>query len=156
MTDPEIALKALLAEPLEEAIERERTTFDALAGPFGGRLVLFGAGRLGRKVLACLRARGLEPLAFVDNKAALWGEEVDGVRVQSPEEAAHAFGRTALFVVAIWLGEAHDRMSDRVRQLRDLGCGTVVPFTSLFWAAAGPWLPHYTVEIGRASCRERV
>jgi hypothetical protein len=48
-------LRRIESEPAEAVRARERTAFDELAGPFGERLVLFGAGPLGKSVLAGLR-----------------------------------------------------------------------------------------------------
>jgi FkbM family methyltransferase len=143
----EAELKALLAEDVEEARRRERAAFDGLAAPFADRLVLFGAGNLGRKTLAGLRRMGVEPLAFADNNPALWGTRVEGLAVHSVPEAAATYGQNAAFVVAIWLGEGHDRMGDRQKQLREAGCRTVVPFNSLFWKYAEVFLPHYTLDL---------
>lgn len=61
-------LDRILGEPLEEVLERERIAFDRELAQSGGRVVLFGAGSLGRKVLDCLRSIGVEPLAFADNR----------------------------------------------------------------------------------------
>jgi len=146
-SDLETELNVLLAEPLAHALDRERTLFDTLAAPFADRLVLFGAGNLGRKALAGLRRLGIEPLAFADNNPALWGREVQGLRVLPVPEAVARFGQGAAFVVTIWLGEGHDRMGDRIRQLRDLGCSRAIPFSSLFWKHAGVFLPHYSLDL---------
>lgn len=61
-------LRRIEAEPPDAVRARERCTFDDLASPLGERLVLFGAGPLGKDVLAGLRKAGVEPLAFADNK----------------------------------------------------------------------------------------
>src|SRR5258707_411336 len=68
----ERALEELLAEGVDGAIARERSTFDEFAGPFGRDIVLFGAGNLGRRTLRKLREEGIEPLAFLDNDSARW------------------------------------------------------------------------------------
>jgi FkbM family methyltransferase len=133
----------LLREGAAGAKERERTTFDRLAGPYGQSLVLFGAGGIGRKTLAGLRKLGIEPLAFADNNSKLWEKPLHGVPVLSPKEAAAQYGKTATFVVTIWTGEGWDRMGDRVRFLRELGCERVVTFGPLYWKYASTFLPHY-------------
>src|ERR1035437_2198520 len=91
----------LLAEDVDAVKERERTAFDRLLAEANGRIVLFGAGNLGRKALRCLRSIGIEPLAFADNDQARWGIQADGVDVLSPEEAADRFGSSAMFMVTI-------------------------------------------------------
>src|SRR5262249_5352151 len=65
-------LDALLSEDIANVREREALTFDHILKESGGRCVLFGAGSLGWTVLRCLRADGVEPLAFTDNNPARW------------------------------------------------------------------------------------
>src|SRR5579863_7810376 len=95
-------LERLLAEPVSSVIDRERNTLDHLLEMCGRRVVLFGAGGLGRQTLTCLRKIGIEPLAFSDNNSLLWGNIVDGVAILPPNVAASRFGSEALFIVAIW------------------------------------------------------
>lgn len=140
-------LDQLLSETRAEAIERERTTFDEAVAPFGERLVLFGAGKLGRKTVVGLRQIGREPLAFIDNDQRLWNKRVDGVPVLAPEEAARKYSTEAAFIVTIWRGEGAERMRDRVDQLRSLECRTIAPFLPLFWKYADTFLPHYAVDL---------
>jgi len=136
-------LQALLSEGPSGAKERERTAFDDQAGPFTNSLVLFGAGGIGRKTLAGLRKLGIEPLAFADNNPKLWEQPLQGVPVLPPQEACARYGKTAAFVVTIWCGEGWDRMRDRVRFLRDLGCERVLTFGPLYWKYPEIFLPHY-------------
>jgi FkbM family methyltransferase len=140
-------LQELLAEPREEALRRARSAFDEQAGSSDAPLVLFGAGNLGRKTLAGLRAIGIEPIAFTDNNPGLRGKEVEGVRVLPPDEASRTFGERAVFVVTIWRGEGNDRMRERCAQLRRLGCARVVTFLPLFWKYPDVFLPHYAVDL---------
>lgn len=144
---PDGTLQKLLSEPREEALRRERTAFDEQVGASVAPFVLFGAGNLGRKTLAGIRAAGIEPIAFTDNDSCLWGIEVDGVRVLPPDEASHLFGESAVFVVTIWRGEGSDRMRERCSQLRRFGCARVVTFLPLFWKYPEIFLPHYAVDL---------
>ena len=64
----ESVLRRIEADPPEQVLARERNTFDDLARPLGKNLVLFGAGPLGKGILAGLRKAGVEPLAFADNR----------------------------------------------------------------------------------------
>jgi hypothetical protein len=75
-----LELDGLLSEPLESVRERERSAFDRLLAGRNGRLVLFGAGNLGRKALECLGSSSIEPLAFADNAPAKWGTRVDALQ----------------------------------------------------------------------------
>jgi FkbM family methyltransferase len=144
---PDRSLQELLSEPREDALARARSTFDEHAGASAAPIVLFGAGNLGRKTLAGLRAGGIEPIAFTDNNPGLWGKEVEGLRVLPPEEASRSLGERAVFVVTIWRGEGTDRMRERCSQLRRLGCARVVTFLPLFWKYPEIFLPHYAVDL---------
>ena len=119
----------LLREGMEGALDRERTAFDRLAG--SRAIILCGAGGMGRRALASLRKFGVEPLAFTDNNASLWGKTVEGVPVLSPQDAASRYGATAAFVVVTWSGLGHDRMDQRIAFLRNLGCDVVTSFGPL-------------------------
>lgn len=121
-------------------------------------LVLFGAGGLGRRTLARLRAQGREPVAFGDNAPALWGTQVDGLGVLSPDEVAEVWGTSAVVVVTIWRAEGgHSYVATRA-QLRALGCERVVPFLSLYVAHSQTYLPYLAAgdPEGVASASARV
>jgi FkbM family methyltransferase len=64
-------LRGIETEPPDAVRTRERNAFDELAGPLRDRLVLFGAGPLGKTVLTGLRKAGVEPLAFADNRVGV-------------------------------------------------------------------------------------
>src|SRR5579872_789924 len=139
-------LESLLAESVADARTREKTTFDALAG-HDAKLVLFGAGQLGRRTLAGLRKADIEPVGWSDNNSKLWGKQVEGITVLSPADAAARYGTTAVFVITIWGAAAVDHMRDRERQLRNLGCQKVVNIGSLYWKFPELFLPHYTMDL---------
>lgn len=141
------SLNQLLGENITHVKERERTAFDIYAHPHSDSLVLFGAGGLGRKTLAGLRKIGVEPLAFVDNNSALWGQRIDNLFVFSPAEGAQRFGQSAAFVVTIWFHGAQERMAQRIKQLTDLGCKTVSNFGLLYWKYPEIFLPHYSIDL---------
>jgi FkbM family methyltransferase len=153
--DIENAIEEMLQEGIAGAVDRERNAFDAVADGLGKRLVLFGAGNLGRKTLAGLRLVGLEPLAFADNNPELWSRVVDGLSVLSPERAAREYGKDAVFLITIWRGEASDRMAERESQLRALGCKRVLSFGPLFWKYSTIFLPHYAVDLPENVHRQR-
>jgi FkbM family methyltransferase len=144
--DPHLQeLDDLLSEPLESVRERERSSFDRLLAERHGQLVLFGAGTLGRKALACLRGSGVEPLAFADNASAKWGTQVDGLTILSPRDAAETYGPSALFVVTIWsLGHS---FTDTRAKLGSLGCPHVTSSSSLRWKFAAQMLPDYCCDL---------
>jgi FkbM family methyltransferase len=137
----ENVLRRIETELPESVHAREQNTFDEIAGPYSDRLVLFGAGPLGKGILAGLRRAGIEPLSFADNNQELWGKEVSGLLVLSPDEALRVYGETACFVVTIYQGS-------RVRrQLASLGCRRVAPFAPLLWKYADIFIPQSGLEL---------
>jgi len=138
-------LESLLSEPLASVRDRECTAFDRELAKCEGRLVLFGAGNFGCRALSCLRSAGITPLAFADNKPALWGTELDRIPVLSPEDAAERFGSSALFVVTVW-SPGH-RYANTLEQLLGLGCRNVTCATRLRWKFADLLLPDYCQDL---------
>jgi len=143
----EASLREWLLEDVNSAMQRERTAFDEQAAPLSNRLILFGAGGLGCKTLAGLRQVGIEPLAFADNNASLWGHQVEGVPVFSPQAAAQQFGDHAAFVVTIWRAGGGHRLEHTRQQLLDMGCSKVVSFAPLFWKYSHIFLPYYAIGL---------
>jgi FkbM family methyltransferase len=123
----ESALRHIENESIDAVRTREANKFDDFAAPFSESLVLFGAGPLGRSTLAGLRRLGVEPLAIADNNPQLWGKDMNGLNVLSPDEASSRYRDSACFVVTIYNGSAVRR------QLAALGCKRVAPFPALFW-----------------------
>jgi len=140
-----VELDRILSEPLSSVRERENSAFDNSLAGCGNRLVLFGAGNLGRKVLQCLRSIGVEPLAFADNSPSKWGSQVDGVPVLSPKDAAAQYGGSALFLIAIWsLGHYY---RDSRTQLESIGCTHVDSTAFLRWKFADQLLPDFCQDL---------
>lgn len=148
-------LADLLKETLDAVISRERAAFDEITGRFGKSLVLFGAGGLGRKTLAGLRRMDICPLAFSDNNPDLWGEEIDGVPILAPEDAANLFGNTAAFVVTIWRAGGGHRLLHTRQQLSEMHCSCIVSFAYLFWKYPDIFLPFYCLDLPSKIISER-
>jgi FkbM family methyltransferase len=142
-------LEVLLTESIASATEREQVTFDRRTSPFNKSLVLFGAGGLGRKTAAGLHRAGIEPVAFADNNASLWGKYVEHLPVIGPEEATRQFGNRAAFVVTIWRAGGSHRLGNTRQQLLNLGCSKVETFASLFWKYSHIFLPYYAIGLPR-------
>ena len=140
-------LEHLLEEEISSAQARAETSYDLAVGERGKNIILFGAGRFGRMINRKLCDLQIQPIAFADNNPSLWGTKIDGTVVISPQEAASSYGRSAVFVVCIWNGEAHDRMADRIGQLKALGCEVVISFGFLFWKYHHVFLPHYCLDL---------
>lgn len=131
-----MSIDELLSESIEDAQQRERRAFDEWAGDARDRIVLHGAGTLGRKIVRGLRAIGAAPLAFSDNNPALHGQRIEGVEVLSPTEAARRHGRDAVFVVTVFIPHGDQGMAARLDFLRGLGCARVTTFLPLAWKLA--------------------
>ena len=79
-----------------------KTEADYIFPPLTARkLVLYGAGTLGRSVLKRLRAGGIEPVAFADDTPAKQGTVIDGLKVLPPEQIATQFGSDFVLAVTI-------------------------------------------------------
>lgn len=154
MTMPNEELDRLLAELPANAARRAHEAFDRLAGS-RRRIVLFGAGNLGRRTLQGLQQLKHDVVAIADNNASRWGSSVDGVPILAPEEAARRFGRDAVFVVTIWQGgDSTHRFEHTRTQLQRLGCEAVVSFGFLYWKFAGTFLPYYCMATPQALLEE--
>ncbi len=108
-------------------------------------LVLFGSGAQGRKTLAGLRKRGIAPLAFVDNNSKLWGKNMDGLEILSPELAVGRYPNAA-FIVTIW----SDRIGHPLKEVRDqmikFGVSAVFSFTALSRRFPETFLPDFFMD----------
>lgn len=134
-------LDSLLREMPAAARVRQQDAFDERAAG-RHRVVIFGAGRLGRLVLQGLSGTDLEPVAFADNNPRAWGKVADGLPVFSPQDAANKYSQDAAFVVAVWHPSRSPLMSALLDQLRTLGC-RAVPFPLLFWRHSSVFLPYF-------------
>ncbi len=134
-----LPLRYMLQEPMDSVIARQDHALETLLAEHGDRVVLFGAGALGGRVLSALRSIGVEPLAFCDNNRSRWGSALGGVTILSPAEAATRFSADALFLVSVW-NPAHWFLETRA-QLAQLGCAYVSPIAPVFWRFADTFLP---------------
>src|ERR1700690_3567832 len=134
-------LDALLCETTAAARVRQHRAFDEAAHN-RRRIVIFGAGRLGRRILQGLQGTDLEPIAFADNNPRTWGRSISGVPVFSPSDAANKYSTNAVFVVAVWHPSHSPLMSALLDQLRTLGCRAAA-FPLLFWRHSSTFLPYF-------------
>jgi FkbM family methyltransferase len=141
----EAQLEELLSEDVDSARQRAETAFDREVAPFGDSIVLFGAGNIGRRILARLREDGIEPLAFSDNNASSWGKTIDGLPVLKPAEAAERFGREAAFMVTIY-NPWHNFVDTR-KQLQELGCEKMLSVITYRWKHHTMFLPHFRDDL---------
>ena len=146
------AMKSLmpaLEEPLVECRRRESTLFEQSVGEDAttARLILFGAGNLGRMTLRKLRDLGIKPVAFADNDQAKWGTSIDSLPVMSLAEACSKFGEDAVFVVTVWSHASPDTMFDRIETIRLQGARRVVPFSYLSYRFPEAFLPYFAIDL---------
>lgn len=143
-TDPERELDALLSES-PEAAQARATEHAAWYDPGRHQLLLYGAGTIGRSVLAGLRRSGIEPAGFADDTPGKQGQTVDGAHVMRPQDAIEAFGESCVFVVTILNPMlSHLRAKER---LEKLGAARVVSFLDLMWAFPNAFLPYCQFEL---------
>ena len=138
-------LGLLLNESVAHAQNRARIAFDSQTEACRNKFVLFGAGNIGRRVLARLREDGVEPLAFADNQNEKWGTMIEGLPVLPPAEAADRHGREAAFIVTIYNRE-HSFAETRL-QLESLGCAKVVSVIPFRWKHPASFLPYYRDDL---------
>jgi FkbM family methyltransferase len=139
----EAELDQLLAERPEAAALRAYTLareHDIAGAP----CALYGAGQLGRAMLAKLRAAGVEPVAFADDTPDKAGRVIDGLPVMPPREAARRFGPRLIFVVTI-LNPLLGFVTAR-RRLREATGATVVSFLHVAWRYPEIFLPYLQFE----------
>jgi len=133
-------LDQILSNQINDLICRQRSRMGQILSSDDNNFVLFGAGRLGRNVLASLRNINIQPVAFADNNPQLWETERDGLRVLFPEQAANEFGSSAVFVVTIYTS------APVLQQLKDMGL-KVISFPELAWRYPDILLPHGGLEL---------
>lgn len=134
-TAQETNLERLLSLDLEKLEAGQRSRFFELAGPFAQRIVIFGAGELGRRTLSGLRQVGIEPLAIADNNPALQGTTLEGVPILPVSASVERWASAAAFVVATY------NIGAPTAQLRNAGAERVIPYATVFAAHADAFLP---------------
>src|SRR5579864_3553960 len=137
----EVVLQRIGSESSEAVRAREKSAFAKFAGQNEERLVLFGAGQLGRLVFQGLEQAGARPIAFADNNERLWHTEIEGIPVLPPSTASDRYRDSGCFVVTIYNG------SPARRQLSKLGCRNVAPFAALFWKYPDVFTPNLGIDL---------
>jgi FkbM family methyltransferase len=144
-------LDDLLSEPVDRATQRGRGTWAERW--HGEPLVLHGAGSAGRQTLARLRAAGLEPAAVADGDPAKQGQELDGLRILSPQAAAGRWGGEALFLVSV-LNRLHGYATIH-RDYRALGVARIAPLLAFLWSRPEAYLPFFALSPPETVLRDR-
>ena len=137
-------LSEVLTESVSSVKEREASALDRILRAHQNRVVLFGCGGLGRRTVEKLRELGVQPLAFCDNNASLWGTEIQGIPVLSVAQAAAKFGNDALFLIAVW--NPHHWYGETAQQLRAAGARSITSYLPLFWRFPDDFLQVYLLN----------
>jgi FlaA1/EpsC-like NDP-sugar epimerase len=119
MTRTSESLDKLLQEPIESVRRREQNALNDLLKTRDNRVLLFGAGNLGKQAARALNEIGVTPLAFSDNNPERCGSRIEELEVLAPLDAASRFGKDSVFLVTIW-NEFH-WFNETSRQLSSYG-----------------------------------
>jgi FkbM family methyltransferase len=105
------------------------------------RILVFGAGRNGRRIVSALRAAGLNPSGFLDDTPSKQGTEVDGLPIGSSVEGGQRYGPGTLVVVSMF-SPGHSFRATR-RRLLDLGFDAVLSVFEMASCLPDDLLPFY-------------
>jgi FkbM family methyltransferase len=139
------SLQEILSEPIEQVEDREHSELAGLLQTNNNQCVLFGAGSLGQRALAELKASGIHPLAISDNNRKLWGTQIEGTPLLSPAEAAARYGKQAVFFITI-RNERH-WYRETFEQLTGLGCAAISSAAPLGWRFPDKLLPFLLYDL---------
>jgi FkbM family methyltransferase len=138
-TTASITLDDLLATEPAAALEKVAAPTRELLRAAGNRLVLTGAGPLGLAAAQLARKAGLTPVAFADNNKQKQGTEISGLPVMSPDGAVEKYGRSVVYLVAVYTSEGV------WAQLRKLGVEPI-SFARLCWTFPEAMMPYLSIE----------
>jgi FkbM family methyltransferase len=113
MTGSHSGLDTLLGPDWRQVVARRLSEIESrIAGRTD--VILFGSGYLGRHMRRDLDALPFTPRAFVDNNPGIWGTDIEGLEVLSPNDAVARFGHSALWVITIY---TNSRVIEQCRAL---------------------------------------
>jgi len=97
--------------------------FEFLGEPGHFPIVVFGCGNHGCMAYQILRRNGYMVSSFMDNNSVLWGQDINGTKIESPELAIkHEIGTRYLIA-----NENHaDKMEQQIKKI--IGADTVMIF----------------------------
>jgi FkbM family methyltransferase len=141
---PKDWLNEVLSESIEDAIKRRNSAFSEIFLEKNKKVILFGAGSIGRKLNNYLRSEGIKPIAFVDNDSTKQSTIIDGTPVFSPAEAVAMHGNQCLFIITAWSAKFSFR--EAKSQLEKLDVKNVVHGLFLMWSDSAQLLPNYALD----------
>lgn len=135
LTESSARLDEMLGAKWQKTVDRRRSEITLR---IRGRtdVVLFGSGYLGRHVRRDMSLLPFNIRAFVDNNSALWGSQIDGLEVLSPEVAVERFGQDVLWLITIYTN------SQVIAQCESLGVSWVT-CAELSWVLPEPHPPSF-------------
>ncbi|MBY0292313.1 MAG: FkbM family methyltransferase [Alphaproteobacteria bacterium] len=123
-------IEELLSEDPTQATLRSIKYFDSRV-PDLNKVVLFGAGNIGRMILKKMRHAGIEPLAFVDETPSKISTFIEGLEIISLETAYHRYGSDLTAIITI-LNPNHDYIATE-RMLKEKFGMNAISFLACVW-----------------------
>ena len=98
-----------------------------------GPLIIFGAGNIGREVLASLRSHGFNPIIFAVDKKPSESVVVDGVQVLSLDDALKSIDKNPIIVCSIY-SPGHKFVATKERLLSACPSAEIYSFLTVLLA----------------------
>ena len=137
----------LVSDRLPKWAASEQSWFDDVAGEFHSRIVIYGFGDLGRKMLSGMRKIGIEPLGVIDSGIAAKTGFIENLPCVSLEEGVQRWGSNAVFIVAVF-NQSGERDFKKIKEtLEAHNVKRIVYFLSYFWKHASTFLPYYSINL---------
>jgi len=108
--------------------ELGRLDSEAHRRQFVGPAVIYGAGKIGKTVLAVLRKKGVQTVAFLDAFSS--AQAIDGVPVRRVDDAS--VSRSVSVIVAVFNREKNARFSEIQARLSAAGFSHVLSFEQFY------------------------
>lgn len=90
-----------MANPQHKYLKCQSHTTDMIESLRSRRVVIYGGGKIGTRILRSLRSYGIEPVAVWDVKAEVVGQ-IDGIAVSAPDVEAIANREDTTVIVTIY------------------------------------------------------
>ena len=126
-----------------DAADRCATVRHGLAAKLreASKILVYGAGRNGRRIARALCAVGLKPSGILDDTPSKQGTEVDGLPIGSSARGGHYYGAGTLVVVSMF-SPGHSFRATR-RRLAELGFDAVMSIFEVAACLPDELLPFY-------------
>ena len=139
-------LLGLLGQSDLEITRRERQSVHSQMILGSDRLIIYGAGMLGQKIAAGLKANGRPIRAFIDRNSDGCGKSVGGIDVLEISEAARRFSDD-LVIVAVWDVGGTTTYDSIESLLREHGFKHIAPGINVLRLYPAQLLPHWKIGL---------